>query len=73
MGGFGSAVIEFMADNKYNAEVVRLGIPDKYVHHGTVEELQEELGYDAKGIAATVIQMLNISIESDDLLNEKAG
>ena len=73
MGGFGSAVIEFMVDNKYNAEVVRLGIPDKYVHHGTVEELQEELGYDAKGIAATVIQMLNISIESDDLLNEKAG
>ena len=73
MGGFGSAVIEFMVDNKYNAEVVRLGIPDKYVHHGTVEELQEELGYDAKGLAATVIQMLNISIESDDLLNEKAG
>ena len=73
MGGFGSAVIEFMVDNKYQTEVVRLGIPDKYVHHGTVEELQEELGYDAKGIAATVISMLNLSTDVDEELSEKVG
>jgi 1-deoxy-D-xylulose-5-phosphate synthase len=73
MGGFGSAVIEFMVDNKYQAEVVRLGIPDKYVHHGTVEELQEELGYDAKGIAATIVSMLNLSIDNEEELKEKVG
>ena len=73
MGGFGSAVIEFMVDNKYKAEVVRLGIPDKYVHHGTVEELQEELGYDAKGIASTVISMLNLSTDTTEELSEKVG
>ena len=35
MGGFGSAVIEFMADQKYQVDLTRLGIPDKYIHHGT--------------------------------------
>ncbi|MEY3844426.1 MAG: hypothetical protein RL293_848, partial [Bacteroidota bacterium] len=44
MGGFGSAVIEFMVDQKYQAEVVRLGIPDEYVHHGTQEELWSDCG-----------------------------
>ena len=39
MGGFGSAIIEFMVDQKYQSEVVRLGIPDEYIHHGTQEEL----------------------------------
>ena len=61
MGGMGSAVVEFMADNHYSAQVKRLGIPDSYVHHGTVEELQAELGYDAKGIVKTVKEMLSIS------------
>lgn len=58
MGGFGSAVLEFMADRGYKAEVVRLGIPDEYIHHGTQEELWEECGFDAKSIAATVEKML---------------
>jgi len=60
MGGFGSAVIEFMADQKYSAEVVRLGIPDAYIQHGTQNELWEECGFDSKAIVATVKQMLNI-------------
>ncbi|MCK7532204.1 MAG: hypothetical protein MZV63_14845 [Marinilabiliales bacterium] len=38
-GGFGSAVIEFMCDNGYIADVKRLGIPDYFVEHGTQEEL----------------------------------
>lgn len=54
MGGFGSAVIEFMSDQKYHAEVVRLGIPDQYIHHGTQEELWAECGYDAAGISKKV-------------------
>ena len=40
--GFGSAVIEFMSDNNYKANVVRLGIPDKFINHGTQEELHKE-------------------------------
>jgi 1-deoxy-D-xylulose-5-phosphate synthase len=59
MGGFGSAVLEFMADQKYSAEVLRLGIPDQYIHHGTQEELWEECGFDAKSIVAAVKNLVD--------------
>lgn len=49
-GGFGSAVIEFMANNNYNAQVVRLGIPDEIVEHGEQAELWRICNYDAQGI-----------------------
>ncbi len=54
MGGIGSAVLEFMADNNYSAKVIRLGIPDKYLHHGTPAELYAECGFDAAGIIDAV-------------------
>jgi 1-deoxy-D-xylulose-5-phosphate synthase len=57
-GGFGSAVIEFMCDNKYNAEVKRLGIPDYFVEQGTQEELYRECGYDEGGIEKTIMEMI---------------
>ncbi len=57
-GGFGSAVIEFMSDNNYSAEIRRLGIPDYFVEHGTQQELYRECGYDAGGIERTIRQML---------------
>ncbi|MDP4798135.1 MAG: 1-deoxy-D-xylulose-5-phosphate synthase [Crocinitomicaceae bacterium] len=60
MGGFGSAVIEFMADQKYSAEIVRLGIEDKYIHHGTQEELWEDAGFDSHAIVKTVKEMLQL-------------
>lgn len=63
MGGMGSAVLEFMADNNYSAKVQRLGIPDKYIHHGTQDELHAECGFDLKGILRTVRQMVPISQE----------
>lgn len=50
VGGLGSAVIEYMNDNSYKARVVRLGIPDRFVDHGSQEELYKECGYDAEGI-----------------------
>jgi 1-deoxy-D-xylulose-5-phosphate synthase len=49
-GGFGSAVLEFMADHGYSAQVKRLGIPDRYIEHGTQPELWKECGYDEEGI-----------------------
>jgi 1-deoxy-D-xylulose-5-phosphate synthase len=57
-GGFGSAVIEFMSDNGYVAKIIRLGIPDYFVEHGTQEELIAECGFDAKGIEKAVREMV---------------
>jgi 1-deoxy-D-xylulose-5-phosphate synthase len=57
-GGFGSAVIEFMCDNSYNAEVKRLGIPDYFVEQGSQEELYRECGYDQEGIEKSIKEML---------------
>mmetsp|Transcript_12800 Transcript_12800/g.17242 ORF Transcript_12800/g.17242 Transcript_12800/m.17242 type:complete len:650 (-) Transcript_12800:105-2054(-) len=64
MGGFGAAVIEFMADQKYSAEVVRLGIPDKYIQHGTQQELWDECGYDTNAIVSTIKEMLKLQVAS---------
>jgi 1-deoxy-D-xylulose-5-phosphate synthase len=57
VGGFGSAVLEFLAANGYTPEVKMLGIPDRIVEHGKPEELHRECGYDAAGIAAAVRTM----------------
>jgi 1-deoxy-D-xylulose-5-phosphate synthase len=64
MGGFGSAVLEFMAAHGYQAEVRILGIPDRIVEHGSPKELHRECGYDAKGIADTVREMMRESVAS---------
>jgi len=57
LGGLGSAVIEFMADNNYNAQIVRLGIPDKFIEQGTTDELQHLCGFDTEGILAAAREM----------------
>ena len=54
MGGFGSAVLEFMVDHGYQAKVRRLGIPDRFVDHGEQEELWAECGYDKDAIVEAV-------------------
>ena len=54
-GGLGSAVLEYMADKGYKPEVVRLGIPDKFIEHGTVAELRKIIGIDAESIAERLI------------------
>ncbi len=57
MGGFGSAVLEFMAEHGYMARVKRLGIPDAVVEHGEQIDLQHECGFDALGIANAVREL----------------
>jgi 1-deoxy-D-xylulose-5-phosphate synthase len=57
-GGFGSAVIEFMCDNGYNARIIRLGIPDYFVEHGSQEELYKECGFDSDSIEKTIRENL---------------
>jgi 1-deoxy-D-xylulose-5-phosphate synthase len=58
VGGFGSAVLEFMNANNYKAEVKILGIPDRIVEHGTPKELHRECNYDAQAIAETVRELV---------------
>jgi 1-deoxy-D-xylulose-5-phosphate synthase len=58
-GGMGSAVLEFMCDNGYGAEVKRLGIPDYFVEHGTQEELIRECGFDTDSIVRVIRKLVN--------------
>jgi 1-deoxy-D-xylulose-5-phosphate synthase len=65
-GGFGSAVLEFMAQHGYKNDIKILGIPDKIVEHGTPKELQKECGYDAEAIKEAVLEMMKgrVSVSS---------
>jgi len=68
-GGFGSAILEFMAANNYKAEIKILGIPDRLVEHGTPRQLYEEIGIDAGGIAKAVRESLSIVNTKQPLLS----
>ncbi len=59
VGGFGSAVLEFMNAHNYKAEVKMLGIPDKIIEHGTLKELHRECNYDAQAIAEAARVMIS--------------
>ncbi len=58
-GGMGSAVLEWMSDHDYHPHVVRLGLPDEFVEHGTVAELQHIVGLDAENIRKTLSEINN--------------
>ena len=57
-GGMGSAVLEWMSDHGYHPEVVRLGLPDCFVEHGTVAQLREKWGLDVPTIKKTIEESL---------------
>jgi len=59
VGGFGSAILEFMNANGYKADITILGIPDRLVEHGTLKELHRECAYDAAGIETAVKEIVN--------------
>lgn len=58
-GGLGSAVTEFMGDHHYCAEILRLGIPDLFIEHGTQQQLYQLCGYDETSISEHISEMLN--------------
>ena len=62
VGGFGSAVLEFMNAHNYKADVRILGIPDRIVEHGTLKELHHECNYDAAAIATTARELVHQKI-----------
>ncbi|MGH7832753.1 MAG: 1-deoxy-D-xylulose-5-phosphate synthase [Candidatus Binatia bacterium] len=58
-GGFGSAIVEFLADEGLSGvRVKRLGIPDRFIPHGTQDELRKLCGIDQESIAQAAIQMI---------------
>lgn len=57
VGGFGSAILEFMNAFGYKADVKIMGIPDRLVEHGTPKQLYDEIGLDANGIATEIRKM----------------
>lgn len=57
-GGFGGAVLEFLAENKYTNRIEVIGIPDLFIEHGTIAELQNYAGINAKNIEEKLINLL---------------
>jgi len=55
-GGFGSAVLEMAADLRRHCNILRVGVPDRFIEHGSVDALFDELGMDASGIVAKVME-----------------
>jgi 1-deoxy-D-xylulose-5-phosphate synthase len=60
VGGFGSAVLEFMNEHGYKADVKIMGIPDRLVEHGTPKQLYDEIGIDANGIASVLRSFVGV-------------
>jgi 1-deoxy-D-xylulose-5-phosphate synthase len=53
-GGFGSAVLEYMAEKNYKNDLLRIGLPDKFIDHGTQSELHQQIGVDPEGIVSKI-------------------
>lgn len=66
IGGFGSAVAEYVAQKGWNGRVHILGVPDRLVEHGTQEELWAECGINTEGIAAAAIRSLEKNVVSTE-------
>lgn len=69
VGGFGSAVAEFMVKHHYKNDLTVLGIPDRIVEHGTLKELHRECGYDAEAIADAVRETSRTHMTVESLLS----
>ena len=63
-GGMGSAILEFMADHGYQSKIIRLGIPDKIIEHGSQNELYRECEFDAQAMVENAVKMVNKKAQS---------
>ena len=59
-GGFGSAILEALQDTSFKGSVVRMGIHDEFVAHGTQQELYKQCGYDFDGIVSQIKTCFNL-------------
>jgi len=62
VGGFGSAILEFMNEHGYKADVKIMGIPDRLVEHGTPKQLYDEIGIDSNGIVEALREMVAVKV-----------
>lgn len=67
IGGFGSGVLEYFSDKNYKNDILRIGLPDKFVDHGTQEELYKVLGIDAEGIVEKVLNFIEIKKSTEEV------
>ena len=66
-GGMGSAVMEWMSDHGYQPHIKRLGLPDKFVEHGSVCELQAIVGIDEESIKKAISEMLTATSDNQSI------
>jgi 1-deoxy-D-xylulose-5-phosphate synthase len=57
VGGLGSAVLEFMNDHHYQAQIIRLGIPDQFIEHGSQQQLYKDCKFDEESIRHHIIDL----------------
>lgn len=67
IGGFGSGIVEYFSDKNYKNDILRIGLPDKFVDHGTQEELHKMLGIDPDGILNQVIHFIEIKKSKEEV------
>lgn len=58
-GGFGSEILEFASEKNYSGKIKILGVPDRFIEHGPLDDLYKDCGIDAKGIVKAVIELLD--------------
>ncbi len=63
VGGFGSAILEFMNQNNYKADVKVLGIPDEIIEHASQKQQQAQVGIDASHIADAIREIAKIDVQ----------
>lgn len=59
-GGFGSAILEWLNDHEYHPQIIRMGIPDQFIEHGTVKELKGIVGIDITHIQKNIHTLLDV-------------
>ena len=57
-GGMGSSILEFMSDHNYKNDILRFGVPDKFIEHGSQKEQRVECGYDKKSILGAIRKII---------------
>lgn len=68
-GGLGTAVMEFMTENKYKADIIKLGVPDRFIDHGSPGQLYRDCGFDPNGIINATIKLLQIEDASQRVIS----
>ena len=58
MEGFASAVVEFMAEHQYSCQLVRMGIPDRFIEHGSQDELYALCGFGPEAVLQKIIELV---------------